>query len=199
MKLRSARLIAVIFTTGLALICCESAMARYRELFGQHPLDHHLGGFGFNGSAPRHGVTAFNSETSQDKTTDARQLNDLALAYQHQGHLAEVEPLYRRSLKILESALDPEHYSIASTLNNLARLYYRQARYTEAEPLYQRSLAILEKTRGPDHPAVAESLNNLADLYRKQGRATESEAFYKRSEEIRKKEHGSSNTCQECR
>ncbi|MEA5544236.1 tetratricopeptide repeat protein, partial [Limnoraphis robusta CCNP1324] len=93
----------------------------------------------------------------------------------------EVEPLYRRSLAILEKALGSEHPDVARSLNNLASLYSSQGRYTEAEPLYRRSLAILEKALGTEHPDVANSLNNLANLYESQGRFNEAEPLYQRS------------------
>jgi tetratricopeptide (TPR) repeat protein len=79
-----------------------------------------------------------------------------------QGHYAEAEPLYQRSLAIVEKALGPEHPHVAPILNNLAELYRAQGRYIEAEPLYQRALAIDEKALGPDHPDLATDLNNLA-------------------------------------
>ncbi len=82
-----------------------------------------------------------------------------------QGNYGEAEPLYRRSLAILEKALGPEHPDVATSLNNLALLYKTLGNYAEAEPLYRRSLAIWEKALGPEHPDVATSLNNLAALY----------------------------------
>ena len=36
-------------------------------------------------------------------------LNNLAELYRAQGHYAEAEPLYKRSLAIWEKALGPEH------------------------------------------------------------------------------------------
>ncbi len=79
-------------------------------------------------------------------------------------HYSEAEPLYQRSVAILEKALGPEHPDVAASLNNLAGLYKVQGHYAEAEPLYKRSLAINEKALGPEHPDVAASLNNLAEL-----------------------------------
>ncbi len=62
----------------------------------------------------------------------------------------DAEPLYKRSLAILEKALGPEHPNVAMSLNNLALLYEAQGRYGDAEPLYKRSLAISEKVLGPE-------------------------------------------------
>ncbi len=62
----------------------------------------------------------------------------------------DAEPLYKRSLAILEKALGPEHPNVAMSFNNLALLYEAQGRYGDAEPLYKRSLAISEKVLGPE-------------------------------------------------
>ena len=73
-------------------------------------------------------------------------LNNLAELYRTQGKYAEAEPLYHRSLAILEKALGPEHPDVATSLNSLAALYDTQGKYAEAEPLYQRALAIRAKS-----------------------------------------------------
>ena len=85
----------------------------------------------------------------------AATLNNLAGLYEAQGHYAEAEPLYQRSLVILEKALGPEHPHVAASLNNLAELYLAQGHYAQAEPRYKRALAIWEKALGPEHPDVA--------------------------------------------
>ena len=86
------------------------------------------------------------------------------------GYYTEAEPLYQRSLVILEKALGSDHSDVGQSLNNLALLYQVQGHYTEAEPLYQRSLAISEKALGPEYPEVATSLENYAALLRDTGR-----------------------------
>ena len=115
----------------------------------------------------------------------ATALNNLAALYRSQGRYAEAEPLYRRSLKIAEAALGPDHPDVALSLNNLAGLYELQGRYADAEPLIRRSLKIKEAKLGPDHPDVAQSLNNLALLYESQGRYAEAEPLFRRSLTIR--------------
>jgi CHAT domain-containing protein len=104
-----------------------------------------------------------------DHPNVAMSLNSLAELYRSQGRYTDAEPLYQRSLDILEGALSRDHPDVGTALNNLAALYQSQGRYADAEHLYQRSLDILERALGPDHPAVAKSLNNLALMYRKQG------------------------------
>ena len=111
----------------------------------------------------------------------ARSMDQLARIYEKQGRYGEAEPLYQRSLTILEQQLGTHHPDVASSLNNLAGLYYSMGRYGEAEPLHVRSLSIREKQLGDDHPDVAQSLNNLASLYYSMGRYGEAEPLYVRS------------------
>ena len=86
----------------------------------------------------------------------AKSLHNLANLYQNMGQYAKAEPLYQRSLKIMESKLGPDHPDVATNLNNLAILYEHMGQYAKAEPLYQRSLKIYESKLGPDHPNVAQ-------------------------------------------
>ena len=55
---------------------------------------------------------------------------------------AQAEPLYKRSLAIVEKALGPDHPDVAIDLNNLALLYRAMNRDDEAEPLEQRAARI---------------------------------------------------------
>ena len=73
-------------------------------------------------------------------------LNDLALLYEAQGHYAEPEPLYRRSLVIEEKALGPEHPDVATVLENYAALLRETARADEAEKMEVRAKAVRAKS-----------------------------------------------------
>jgi len=117
-------------------------------------------------------------------------LNQVGIAYHFNGHYAVAEPFFRRSLKIYEQQLGPEHSDVATSLNNLAALLWSQGKSAEAEPLYRRSLEIDEKAFGHDHPEVATGLNNLAELLRSQGKFAEAEPLYRLSLEIREKQLG---------
>ena len=108
-------------------------------------------------------------------------LNRAGVYLYERARYMHAEPLYQRSLAIVEKALGPEHPNVAQSLNSLAMLYYAQAQYAKAEPLYQRSLGIREKALGPEHPNVAASLNNLAELYRAQAQYAKAEPLYQRS------------------
>ena len=122
--------------------------------------------------------------------TLANYLNNLAALYSNQGKYSEAEPLYLRSLWILEHQLGADQPHVATSLNNLAELYYSQGKYSEAELLYLRSLSILERQLGVDHPNVAASLNNLASLYQMQGKYSEAEPLYVRSLSIKERQLG---------
>jgi tetratricopeptide (TPR) repeat protein len=80
------------------------------------------------------------------------------------GRYSEADPLYQRSLAIIEKALGKDHPFMATSLNNLALLYQAQGKYDQAELLYQRSLAIDEKALGKDHPKTKTVKNNLKKL-----------------------------------
>ena len=81
----------------------------------------------------------------QDPRT-ATNLNNLALIYYIRGRYSEAEPLYRRSLAILEKTQGSEHLDVATTLNNIVELYKAQGKYAEAEPFLARARSIREKS-----------------------------------------------------
>ncbi len=62
-----------------------------------------------------------------------------------QGHYAEAEPLYKRSLAISEKALGPEHPDVAQSLENYAARLRQTARADEAERMEARAKAIRAK------------------------------------------------------
>jgi tetratricopeptide (TPR) repeat protein/CHAT domain-containing protein len=126
-------------------------------------------------------VAAARTRHGEDHTEYATAISWLAYIYRAQGRHAEAEPLYKRSLAILEGALGANDPGVGITLNNLADLYRQQGRYPEAEPLYKRALGIREKALGPDHPDVGTSLSGLATLYQSQGRYAEAEPLERRA------------------
>ena len=79
-------------------------------------------------------------------------LHNLAVLYHDKFRYADAEPLYRRSLTILEQALGPEHPNVAISLYKLAEVYQSQGRHSEAKPLFRRAAEISEETSGPNHP-----------------------------------------------
>jgi tetratricopeptide (TPR) repeat protein len=75
----------------------------------------------------------------------ARSLNDLAAAYAAQGKYTAAEPLYKRSLVMLEKAYGPDHPAVATALSNYAQLLQATGRSAEAAQLEARARAIHEK------------------------------------------------------
>ena len=75
----------------------------------------------------------------------ATNLNNLAALYRAQGRFTEAEPLYQRSLAIVERALGPEHPHMATSLENYAILLRQTARADEAERMEARANAIRAK------------------------------------------------------
>ena len=65
-------------------------------------------------------------------------LNDLAHFYQARGNREAAEPLYLRTIKILESSLGPRHVETGNAWLNLAEFYRGADRFSEAEPAYER-------------------------------------------------------------
>lgn len=100
------------------------------------------------------------------------------------NRLAEAEPLYRRSLRIIEASYDKNHPRVATQLNNLAQLLQDTNRLSEAEPLMRRALVIDEASYGQDHPRVARDLNNLAVLLHTTNRLAEAKPLTRRGLKI---------------
>ena len=75
----------------------------------------------------------------------AESLNNLAELYRTQGKYAEAEPLYKRSLAILEKVLGPNHPDVAKSLEIYAALLQETGRGSEAEELGSRAKAIRVK------------------------------------------------------
>ncbi|CAL8312603.1 unnamed protein product [Merluccius merluccius] len=112
--------------------------------------------------------------------TLGRFLRDLGMASQ------AVAPL-QRSLEIRETALDPDHPSVARSLHQLAAVYVHWRKYESAEQLYKQALQITENAYGAEHAGVARELESLAVLYQKQNKYEEAEKLRKRSVRIRQK------------
>ncbi|XP_043916336.1 nephrocystin-3, partial [Protopterus annectens] len=112
--------------------------------------------------------------------TLGRFLKDLGLLSQ------AVAPL-QRSLEIRETALDPDHPSVAQSLHQLAGLYVQWKKFGNAEQLYKQALEINENAYGTEHPRVGRELDSLAMLYQKQNKYEQVEQLRKRSSKIKQK------------
>src|SRR5437764_11821541 len=175
----SARLIAAVLMIALAPVVVGAIPALGSGHDGGS-LHIQLRG-GVDERSPSLNLAALTGDDGAKTTTEARQLNDLALLYQNQGRYADAEPLYQRSLAMLQRTLGPNHPAVAATLGNLAALYEEEGRYAEAEGLCHRSVEILERALGPDHLALAVGLRNLALVYEHQSRDSDAEPLYRRA------------------
>lgn len=120
----------------------------------------------------------------------AAALNNLGQVHAGQGRDELAEPLYKRSIALMEKSVGLDTPLVSAELTNLAALYQRQGRFTEAEPLFKRALAVSEKGLSREHPDVGRALNNLATLYVKQERQAEAEPLFQRALAIYQKAAG---------
>ncbi|MFZ9740260.1 MAG: tetratricopeptide repeat protein, partial [Prochlorotrichaceae cyanobacterium] len=74
----------------------------------------------------------------------ANTLNNLAGLYKSMGHYSEAEPLYQRSLSILEQQLGADHPDTATVLQGLAALNWSQDRFDQSLSFLARGLEIQE-------------------------------------------------------
>ena len=132
-------------------------------------------------------------EKSDNGRELAAALNNLGQVHAGQGRDDLAEPLYKRSIALMERSLGLDTPLVSAELTNLAGLYQRQGRFTEAEPLFKRALAVSEKGLSREHPDVGRALNNLATLYVKQERQTEAAPLFLRALAIYQKASGSND------
>ena len=118
---------------------------------------------------------------------DWKALNDEAIGLYRKGDLDGAAQRAREATAAAESALGPDHPSVATCLNNLAAILRAEKKYDEARNLYARVLAIRERTAGPSSPEAALALNNLAVLHDAQDQFEPAEAYYLRALDIREK------------
>ena len=81
-----------------------------------------------------------------EDTRIATTLDNLALLYDTQGEYAEAEHLLKRSLKIYQKFLGPDHPNVARFLENYAALLRKTNRDAEGAQMEVRAKAIREKS-----------------------------------------------------
>lgn len=116
----------------------------------------------------------------QNHPNVAALLNTLASLHQKQGKYKDAEPLFKRSIAILERTR-PNDPNNAILLNNLAHLYEDQGRFIDAEQLYKRAIVTWERAVRPNQSEFATVLSNLGALYDQLGRYVEAESLIKHS------------------
>ncbi|XP_077100489.1 nephrocystin-3 [Siphateles boraxobius] len=137
----------------------------------------------------------FDSLKEFEKTCESEQsMSRLANLYETLGRFLKdlgllsqaVAPL-QRSLEIRETALDPDHPSVAQSLHQLAGVYVHWRKFGNAEQFYKQAMEICENAYGPEHSTVARELDSLSLLYQKQNKYEQAEKLRKRSVKIRQK------------
>ncbi len=98
----------------------------------------------------------------------ARDLNDLALAYLKTGNPAAARPLYEQALKLDSESIGAKNKAIAIYLNNLGQISEQLNDFSQAEKYYQQALRIDEKTPG-DKLDLGNDYENLGKLYLQTG------------------------------
>jgi tetratricopeptide (TPR) repeat protein len=105
----------------------------------------------------------------QDTTTEAVELRGLAETWLQAGSPARAEPLFRRSLLLMESDPDAPGEQLATAHSGLAQLYRSENKLALAEEEWSRALEIERKAVGEVHPQVAWVMEMLADVYSARG------------------------------
>ena len=120
--------------------------------------------------------------TDQDRMLqEARRLFAESAGLWRAGKYDAALPPAAGAVEKRESALGPDHPSVAAAVNNLAIIYYLKGDLDKAESLYQRTLKIREDAFGPDHPGVAAALSNLGEIHRLRGDYAAADTLYRRS------------------
>lgn len=104
------------------------------------------------------------AEALHNELLTAVAMRGLAQTYVLAGVYARAEPLYRRSLNLLETSHSaPEQ--IAITLACAGDLYRLEGKLALAEDAWNRTIALETPSLGANHPQVALILQQLAELY----------------------------------
>ena len=116
-------------------------------------------------------------------------LDNVALAYWKQGHMAEAEATYQRLVAIHRGHQHSPGSRIPSLLD-LARLYERLGRYADAEPLFEEALTLAEGAGTVDTaPSIAterlaNTLRIVARFYEAIGKIENAERLRVRANQI---------------
>jgi tetratricopeptide (TPR) repeat protein len=129
-----------------------------------------------------HAITLAHSAADREiPEPSARLLSQSATFLYARADHRSAEPLFRRTLEIIEQSRGSDHPIVATCINNLAVSLQATNRLAEVEPLLSRARAIDEANYGPDHPEVGIHLNNLAQLLQATNRLAEAEPLMRRT------------------
>ncbi len=113
----------------------------------------------------------------EDSPGYALALSNLATLNKNQGKYNEAEPLFRKSLNILEKSgkTNSPDYSLVS--NNLATFYQTMGNFQMAEVLFLSIIDNYQKNYGKNNLEYATAIGNLATLYQITGKLAESQVL----------------------
>ena len=109
------------------------------------------------------------SRGDQDSAAEAIELRGLALTWLSSGAPARAEPLFKRSLSLMESAPSAPPEQIATVHIGLGELYWSENKLALAEEEWSRALDQERSVLGEAHPQVGALLEMLADVFSKRG------------------------------
>jgi tetratricopeptide (TPR) repeat protein len=119
------------------------------------------------------------AESSGDARLTAICLMRVGLVLEAEGEFARAEPLFRRSLALLERTAGPDDLDTAVAANDLATLYCYTGRFAAAEQLERRALAVYEGSGRVS--LLPGALGNLFLILSGQGKAAEGETYLRRA------------------
>lgn len=131
----------------------------------------------------QHVLTLLNGPSDETRYIRASTLNNLGLAYQSLGRLAEAEDCAEQALEIIQT-LPYMEAEIASSGNNLAALCLRQNRLEEAEGWLEKAMGYYQSFAGQQDPHRSSALTTLAALRCRQDRLEEALDSYERAAAI---------------
>ncbi|MEM9463559.1 MAG: serine/threonine-protein kinase [Myxococcota bacterium] len=130
------------------------------------------------------------AKRSDDDLELASSLNNLGTVFDRLGEYEQAKQHYKRSLRIFQKALGPDHPKVAISLGNLGAVFGSLGEHKQAKRHHQRALRIEEKALGPDHPHVADSLNSLGGVFFRLGEHEQAKQHFERALRIREKALG---------
>ncbi len=122
---------------------------------------------------------AMNRRLGAEPEILAFNLNDLGAVLRSLNRNAEAEPVLREALELRETALGPNHPSVATTMLNLAAVLRDAGRYAVAESLFRESLTLRRRAFGSDHPELGSSFIGLGLTLHAQGDYAGAEAAFR--------------------
>jgi tetratricopeptide (TPR) repeat protein len=101
-----------------------------------------------------------------------------------QGEYEDAIKFYKKSLKIYNRSLPPNHLNWAISYNNIGIVYYNMGDYPKALLSYERAHEIQQQSLPTNHPDLAASYNNIGVMYNKIGEYSKALSSYDKALKI---------------